>query len=95
MHNYTMKKIGGFVKDNYCPEKMDHTDLNELYTWSKIMNSLLEADKNYHVIVAMEEGKNNADMEWDEFILRFRKLYHDSDEATRDVMKNAIEEFLK
>lgn len=54
MHNYTMNKIGTFVKENYCPEKMDHTDLNELYTWAKIMESLLEADRIYHVIDSME-----------------------------------------
>lgn len=92
MHDYTMGKIGKHIKENYCPDEMTRSDLNELYCWSKIMKNLLEADKDYHIIISMEENEDSRDVEMtmDEIIPRFTRLYNESSQNERVMMKNKI-----
>lgn len=92
MHDYTMNKVGKFIKENYCPENMNCEDLRELYCWSKVMKNLLEADKDYHIIVSMEEHNDvrDIDMTIDEMLPRLNKLYNSVSTSEQNMLKTKI-----
>lgn len=92
MHKYTMNVLGSYVKEKYNhPECFTMNDLCELKLWAKTMHELLEADKEYHIIQSMESGDDsNMEMNYNEFISRFKKFYHDADVSGKSQIKAEI-----
>lgn len=96
MHHYTMNVLGKYVKEAYSkPEHFSVNDLCELKLWAKTMRELLEADKEYHIIEAMESGdSSDVDMNFDEFILRFKDMYKDADSVMKTQIKTEINKIM-
>lgn len=92
MHHYVMGVLGDYVKNTYNnPSCFTVEDLHELSCWGKTMKELLEADKLYNVINAMEDNDNSdVEMEYDEFITRLKKMYDDSDSVLKSQIKSDI-----
>lgn len=93
MHKYVHDTLMNHVKKTYsCPDKFTVEDLCELKLWGKAMKELLEADKIYNIINAMEDEHDysDVDMEWDEFIMRFTKMYNDRDVNEKETIKAEI-----
>lgn len=79
MHDYTMGKIGEYIKENYDPGTMSCQDLKELYCLSKVFVNILKGDYYYNIIEAMEKNSDKKNLEYMEKYIPEMKYYTDID----------------
>ena len=92
MHTFFMQQYGDYLKEHYGDlEKMTTKDLCEAKQIACVMKEIFEADKEYNIVKAMEEGdRSSMSMQWDEFFTRFKQMYSNADKGEKVKMKQEI-----
>jgi len=92
MHKEFMDAYGGYLKKHYTDlDNMSCTQLREARMIAEVMKEIFKADKEYNIVKVMEEhDQSDIDMNWDEFFVRFVKMYEDADAPTKTTMRTEI-----
>ena len=93
MHTEFMESYGGYLKDKYRDlDKMSKADLCEAKDIACVMKAIFEADKEYHIIEAMEEGSlDNIELTMNELLPRLQRMYEEADSTEKTSIKAAID----
>lgn len=97
MHTHFMKHYGDFLKEHYSDlSKMSKADLCEAKEIACVMKKIFEADKEYNIVKAMEEHNDfsSVQMDWDEFVVRFKNYYSSADKDEKLKIKQEITNLL-